>query len=146
MAELNLRKAKRRTIIIGKDGSLKTVAEYEQISLGHGSYSLGKRPYFLNISEIREVAYCSENICTRRAYRIWHNMIYRAGYAETMIGEPRRRLDTPGLEQADQYFWNLVFESPIKDKMSVRKSTGRSLNDPRLMIEMLPKALSFGHP
>ena len=46
MAEFNYRKAKDgkkdKTIIIDKDGSLETLGEYEQISLGHGSYHLGK--------------------------------------------------------------------------------------------------------
>ena len=70
MAEFTTAKSKDglkdKTLIIDKDGSLKTVKEYEQISLGRGSYYLAKLPYFLKISKIREIIYCSENICARK--------------------------------------------------------------------------------
>ena len=49
MEEFSHRKAKGdqkdKAIISDKDGSLKTVDEYGQISLGQRSYRLGKLPY-----------------------------------------------------------------------------------------------------
>ena len=62
-----------------------------------------------------------------------------------MIGEPRRHLATPELEQVDPYFWNLVSETSSKDELSGQNAMGRSLNDPRLTIEMLPKSISLAH-
>ena len=53
--------------------------------LGQSSYRLGKLQYFFKISKIGEVIYCSENICSRKAYKFWRNMLYREGYAETML-------------------------------------------------------------
>ena len=73
-------------------------------------------------------------------------MLYRSGYAETMIGQSRRLLTKPELVQADRYFWNFAYETSIVDKPSARNAMGESLNDHRLTIEMLPKAVSFGHP
>ena len=73
-------------------------------------------------------------------------MIYRAGYAETIIGESHRHLATPELEQTDRYLWHLVCGTSRYGKLSVRNSMWRSLNDTRLMVGMLPKSASFGLP
>ena len=71
MADFDHRKAKGgrkgETVIVGKDGSQEAVREYEQISIGHGSYHLGRLPYIAKISEIRGVNYCSGNFCARKA-------------------------------------------------------------------------------
>ena len=150
MAEFDQRMSnygqKGKMILIDKEGSLMTAGEYAQIFPDPGPYSLGKLPYFLKISKIRESIYCAENICNPRTYSIWRNMIYRAGYAETMIGEPRRHLATSELQLADQYFCNLVWETAIVDKFPARNAMGRSLTDYRLMVELLPKSDPLGRP
>ena len=73
-------------------------------------------------------------------------MPYREDYAETMLGEHHRHLAIRELDLADQYFWNLFFETNRKDKLAVRNSTNLCLKDPILMVEMMPKSVSSGHP
>ena len=129
MSEFNQRRAKDgrkgKLIIIDKEGSPRTVEECGQIFLDPGSYHLGQLPYFLKISKTREAICCSENICNRRTYRTWRNMLYRAGYAETTIGESHRHSATPELEQVDRYFWNLALATSSKGKLSAKTQWGK---------------------
>ena len=74
---------------------------------------------------------------------IWRNALYKEGYAETLIGDPRRHLEIRELETVVRYFWNLALEDPTRDKISARNATEQRLTDPRLMVEMSPKAVSF---
>ena len=82
MADFDRRSSKEfqkgKMIVIDKEGSLRAADGYGRISRDAGAYHLGKLPYFLKISKIREVVYCIGNICNRRTCRIWHNMLYRS--------------------------------------------------------------------
>ena len=60
---------KDREIIIGKDGSLKTVGEYEQISLGQSSYHLGKLSYFLKFLKLGKSSIARRTSVTERLTR-----------------------------------------------------------------------------
>ena len=64
IAEFNLRipkdDRKDKMRILDKEGRLRTAEEYGDISLNPGSYSIGKLPYFIKISKIREVIYYAE--------------------------------------------------------------------------------------
>ena len=73
---------------------------------------------------------------------IWHNVRYAAGYCETLIGCDRRHLATSELEQIGRYFWNLVFETPIKNRIDVANASQTTLPNPRKMVELLPMATS----
>ena len=105
--EFNLKRSKGgqkdKMIILGKEGGLTTSDECEDISLDPGSYNIGNIPYFTKVSKIRDVIYCAECLCTRETYTAWRNMSYRAGYAETMIGGPRRHMATSGLEHVGRF-------------------------------------------
>ena len=131
-------------ILIGKEGSPMTSNEYDQISPDPGSYNIGKLPYSPEVSKIREIICCAAGICNRWAYRIWRNMIYTVGYAETMIGEPHRHLATSELEQAGRYFWNLVFGTSRKDMRSIQSAMRETLTDYRLLVDLLHKSVPFG--
>ena len=84
-------------IILDKEGSLRASGEYASIYLEPAPYNIWGIPYFAKVSEIREIIYCAEGTCNRTTYLVWRNMIYKAGYAESMIGEHRRRLATSEL-------------------------------------------------
>ena len=51
-------------------------------------------------------------------------MLYRAGYAETMIGEPHRHLETPELDHVGQYSRNLVPETSCEDELAAQNAMG----------------------
>ena len=72
------------------------------------------------------------------------NMLYRSGYAEAMIGESRRHLETSGLEHVGRFFWNLGFGASRKAKLKTQGAKEQTLSESRLMVELLPKATSFG--
>ena len=132
--------------MVDKDGSLKTVNEYEQISPRRSSYRLGNLPFYLKNPKFRAISCCAENVCTRKTYVLWRNMLYEAGYSETSIGESRMLLVTRELETVGRYFWDLVFEASSQDKISAGNAMEMCLNYPRLTIEMLPKSASCGQP
>ena len=69
-------------------------------------------------------------------------MLYKSGYAETMIGDSRRHLGTSELERNDRFSgtWSL---GPIKSKLKIRSATDQTLSVARLMVDLLPKATSF---
>ena len=87
--------------------------------------------------------YCSENFCTPETYKIRHNALYNAGYAETLLGDPHRHLAIREMETADRYFRNLFLETSTPDNIAVQNATGQFVADPRLMVEISPKAFSF---
>ena len=63
MSEFNLEKSsglKEQTLIIDKDGSPKTTDEFGHIPAYQNSVKVGQKPYFLEISEIREIIYAPE--------------------------------------------------------------------------------------
>ena len=62
------------------------------------------------------------------------------------IGESHRRLGISELVQIDRYFWNLVFETSIRDELAIQNAMGRSLAGYRVMIELLPESASFVRP
>ena len=66
-------------VVYGKDGGLKTANEFAPVSLYPAQYARGKWPYFLEVSKIREITYCTECLCDRATYMIWHNSLYSAG-------------------------------------------------------------------
>ena len=130
--------------ILDKVGSLRIAGGYESISLEPGAYNVGKLPYCAKVPKIREIIYCADGIFNRKTYMVWRNMIYKAGYTDTMIGAPRRHLATSKLEHGGQFSWNSVFGTFSKSKLPTRSAMGRTLYDPRLMVEPLPKATAFG--
>ena len=150
MAEFNTNKGTDdltdRTLIIDKDGSLKTPNEYGQISPDPNSYKLGNPPYFLRVSIISEIAYCSEGFSTLKTYKMWRNMLRKAGYAEILLSESSRLLAIQKLETIDRYFWNMAIETSSRNKISVRNAMGKCLHGPSLMVELLSKTVSVSHP
>ena len=100
--------------ILDKGGSLKTAIEYESISLDSGTYRLAKLPYFLKVSKIGDVLYCTEGRRESETYSPRHNMLYKAGFPETIIGEAHRHLATSELELVGQFSWNSVLETARK--------------------------------
>ena len=60
---------------------------------------VGKAPYFLGISKIREIIYISEGVCSVKSYRLWRNALYKAGYAVALTGCGPTRVAT--LEESD---------------------------------------------
>ena len=135
-----------KPLIIDKDGSLKTPNEYGQISPDQNSYRLEKLPYFLRISKLRAIIYVSEGICTLKTYKIWRNLLYEAGYAATLISGSNRHLDIHGLETVGRYFWGVVFGKSSQKNISAQNATESCLNDPRLMVELLPDTVSLSRP
>ena len=105
MEEFNTKKGKGgvkdNALIIDKDGSLKTVGEYGQISSGRSAYYLGRPPYLFKIPKIRGITHCSENVCTRKTYNLWRNTHYKAVYAVTLRDVSHRHLAIRELEMAD---------------------------------------------
>ena len=71
-------------------------------------------------------------------------MLYKAGYAETMIAKSRRHLATSELERAARYFRNTIFDTSRKANISIRSEMGETLTDPRLTVELLHKSAPFG--
>ena len=107
MAEFNLKKSsclEEQTIIIDKDGSLKATNEYGDIFADQNSVKVGKTPYCLEIPKIRATVYVSEGVRTIHSYRLLNNSLYKAGYAEALIGgAPSRRLALEELESVSQF-------------------------------------------
>ena len=91
-----------KTLIIDKDGSLETSNEYGQISPYPNSYRLGNLQYVFKISKIRGIIYFSEGFCTLKTYKNWHDALYKAGYAETLLVESNRHLAIRELETVDR--------------------------------------------
>ena len=130
--------------ILGKEGGPRTSGEYEDISLDAGAYELGKLPYFIKVYKIREIIYCAECLCARKTYMAWRNMLYREGYAETMLGEPHRHLATSELEHVGRFFWNSAYGTAGKYKLTIQSAMGETLSGDLLMVALLHKATSFG--
>ena len=128
--------------ILDKDGSLETANGYGAISLEASQYRLAKLPYFSGIRNVREVIYCTEGLSDRKTYAIWNNALYAPGYGETPIGNDRRHLSVSELEQIDQYpgpsLWSFQ-----KNKMPTSHEVKITLANPRIMVELLPKAFSL---
>ena len=137
---------KDKRLIIDKDGSLKTADEYEQIPPDQNSLKLGNLPYFLKIAKIRETVYVSEGVCTIKTYKVWRNRLYKAGYTDPLLGTANRLLTTEELETDDQYFRDSFFETSSRKKISARGATEPCFLEPRLMLELLPQPVAFGHP
>ena len=150
MAEFNNKKAtcglKVKTLIVDKDGSLKTSNGCGQIYPDRNSRKLGKLPYFLKISKVREIAYVSEGVCAIKTYKVWRNRLYKAGYTDPLLGTANRLLTTEELETDDQYFRDSFFETSSRKKISARGATEPCFLEPRLMLELLPQPVAFGHP
>ena len=130
--------------ILGKEGGLRTSDEYEDISIDPGSGELGGLSYCIKVSKIREIIYCAECLCARKTYMAWRNMIYREGYAETMIGETRRNLATSELEPVGRFFRNTFYGASRKYKLTIQSAMGGTLSGSLLTVELLHKATSFG--
>ena len=63
MGEFSLKKnpcLKEQTLTIGKDGNLTSINDFGNISSDRNDLKVGKTPYFLKISKIREIIYMSE--------------------------------------------------------------------------------------
>ena len=120
MAEFNIRKSPGgltdKTLIIDKNGSLKTSNEYDQISLRQNALKVGKLPYFLKISKIREIIYVPEGAFSLKTYKVWRNRLYKAGCADALLSTDNRLLTIEELERVDQYFWDSVFETSSRKK------------------------------
>ena len=133
-----------KTLIVVKDGSLKTAIEYEQIPPDQNSLKLGELPYFFKISKIREIIYVSDGACTLKTYRDWRNFLYKAGYADPLLGTENRILTISELETVGRYFWDLVFGT-IQQKVSVRNAMESRFYNARLLLELTHKPFVFSH-
>ena len=100
-------------------------------------------PYSLKGFKPSGIIYCTDGLLGG-AYMIWNNAIYAAGYGETLIGCDRGHLATSELEQIDQYFWHLVFETPISQRITVSHAMETSLTNPRIMAELLHRVRLSG--
>ena len=143
MAEFNTKKGTDgltdRTLVIDKDGSLKTSNEYDQISPGPISYQLRKLPYLLKISKIRGIIYGHDGVCAIHTYKLWRNLLYEAGYSGTLLIESNRHMAIQELETIGRYFRNIVVETSSQTQISAQNAMGQCLHDPSLMVELLPK-------
>ena len=113
-----------KTLIIDKDGSLKTDNEYEQIPPGQYTQKFRNLPYFLKIAKIRENIYVSDGVCALETYRGWRKYLYNACYKEILLGTANRLLILAELETIDQYFWDSVFEPPANRKFQSETQRG----------------------
>ena len=78
MAEFDLKKGpflEEKTLIVDRDGSVKTADEYGYISPDQNSLKLGNVPYFLKSSKIREIIYVVEGVCAIKSCRLWRNCL-----------------------------------------------------------------------
>ena len=66
---------KEQTLTIDKDGNPKATDDFGNISPYQGALKVGKTPYFLKSSKIREIIYISEGACSQKAYRLWRNAL-----------------------------------------------------------------------
>ena len=130
--------------VIEKDGDLKTANGSDSVSLESAHYAFGKLPYFLQISEIREIIYCADGLCAKRTYMIWHNMLYTAGWAGAIVGAYRRLLAIDEMGGIDHYFRALVFGASSKNKQPVEEAAENALANARLMVELQPRFISVG--
>ena len=106
MAEFNVKKGtclKDKTLIVDKDGILKTANEYGQISPGQDSRKLGKLRYLLKISQISEIIYVADGGCTLKTYRFRNNCLYKEGYADPLLCPTSRLLAVEELGTVDQF-------------------------------------------
>ena len=87
--------------------------------------------------------YCAERLRESETYAEWRKMLYANGYGEPIVGNDRRHLAAPELAQINQYFWAQVFETPSNSKMTISHAVGITLENPRIMAELLPKSFSL---
>ena len=79
-----------------------------------------------------------------KTYMAWRNVRYRVGYSETMIGRSLLHLATFALGRIGRFSWNMVFGTSRKPKLTIHSAMKKSLSEARLMVELLPKSMSFG--
>ena len=119
---------KGKTLTIDKDGNPKATDDFGDISPGRNALEVGKTPYFLKISKIREIIYISEGVCSLKSYRLWRISLYKEGHAEAPIGGggPTRLLTLEELESVGQFVRNNVFGTSIRQKNPSGEQLGRS--------------------
>ena len=139
---------KDQTLAIDKDGNPKASDDFGNIPPpSQNALKGGKTPYFLKISKIREIIYISAGVCSVKSYRLWYNALYKAGYAEPLIGGGTSRLlALEELGSVDQFFWNNTFETPTQHKIPIGEAIGAVFFTSRLAIELLPKPNFSGRP
>ena len=102
------------------EGALKIVNEFGHFSADPGSIKHAKTPYFLKISKIREAIYASEGVFPLWAYKEWRNTLYKSGYAESLAKKTTDFfLTLDELEAVGQFFWDSVFATSIRDRISI---------------------------
>ena len=87
------------------------------ISLDACTYRIRKLPYFLKNSKIWGDHFLRGRSLRKQNLFDPHIVIYREGYAENIIGEPRRHLGTSEIELGDRFPHDAVFETPIVMKL-----------------------------
>ena len=111
-----------------EDGELKTVNEFDYYSSDMNALKLGKPPYFLKVSKIREIIFVSEGACSIGDYRERINALYRAGYAESLAQKDNLRLlILEELEAVGQFSWGCVFGTSSQERIKIAKQWSKYL-------------------
>ena len=111
---------KEQALIIDKDGSLKATDDFEHISADRNSLIVGKDPYLLKISKIREIIYISDGACALKSYRLRRNYLYKTGYKKAPIGTWASLLwAIEELDPVGQFSRISVFETLSRQKISL---------------------------
>ena len=90
--------------------------------------------------------YFSECLCSIRAYRNWHNALYKAGYAEALVQASNQRLSTlEELAAAFRFSWESVFGTSSHGKVTIGKAMALVSLNRLVTMELLPKPILPSH-
>ena len=82
-----------------------------------------------------------------KSYRYWGNALYKSGYKVSLAKTSCRRLLTSEeLESDDQFFWENVFGTSSREKITIGKATAQVFLTHRVEIELLHKKCLPAHP
>ena len=89
--------------------------------------------------------YIERKVCSKAnlfglALHALHSRMRRNSHRET-----RRHLATSELGHVGQFLRNSILDTSIKLRLTVASATDQTLANQRLMVELLPRATSFGH-
>ena len=82
-------------------------------------------------------------------YKEWHDTLYKAGYTESIVHKDNQRhLTLEELEAAGQFFWDGVFATSTRERISIEMAMIQLSLNRRIPMELTPKPMlpSLAHP